>query len=137
MAGKKEQLIKVSKKTQFKKGNKAAVGHDGAKASTIRAQLAWVRDQDIDPADIDGSLNRLMNKKPHKGESSLNMGRLVAVRAFERLVKKMDPHLFDKVINQTEGNLTQEIVLPPGVPAPTKFVTDEEAAAAYQQFIRR
>ncbi len=143
MVGKPEQIIEAGKKTQFKKGNKAAVGNMGP--NTYRAQLAWIREQDIDPRDLDGSLKKLKEQKiikvgrsgSKKNAVRINMTRLVAICALEKLLKNMDPTLFKEIINQTEGNLQQEIVIPTTIEAPTDFTTPEEAAAAYKNHVAK
>lgn len=136
MVGKKEQLIKVSKGTQFKKGNKAAAGSPGQE--TYRQAMEWIRNQDIDASNIDASLEKLRKMRAYKNEHPMNTARLVAIRAVERLLKKMEPHMLNTVINQTEGMLQQDIgIAAPLGNAPTEFATDAEAEAAYLKHIKQ
>lgn len=110
----------AGKKTQFQKGNKVAVGN---KSMTYRSQLKWLRDQPIDPNDIDGSIRRLLGMPLIKGKNGqpdtghrLNISRVFVIRYLERALKKVDPDLFERIINQTEGKLKEDAP-PPGATA--------------------
>lgn len=129
------KIAELGKKTRFKKGHKLSVGN---KSMTYRQQLAWVRDQEIDPNDIDGSIKKLLGIMPVKGKGNkLTISRAFAIRYIEKALKKCDPNLFDKIINQSEGNLTQEIIIPSTSPAPTDFISDEEAERVYREHINK
>lgn len=134
MAGKKEIAIKNGEKTRFKKGNTASVGKKGNQYS-YRAQLQWVMAQTVDAADLPGSIAKLAGIKAKKGPAPINADRMLAIRAYERTLMKMEPQMFNNLIDQSEGKLSQEIVIPSNDPAPLKFITDEEAEIAYKEFI--
>lgn len=135
VVGKKEQIVAAGKATQFGKGNKVAVGNVGP--WTYRAQLAWIREQELDPDNLEESLKKLKRQKAVRGKAKINITRLVAITAIEKMLKTMDPGLFKEIINQTEGNLTQEIIIPATTPAPIDASSDEDAAAAYKSHIAK
>jgi hypothetical protein len=135
MAGRKD-IAKDGKKTQFKKGNTKSKGHAGK--WLFREQLDWIKGQDIDPNDIDGSFKKLMGIKAlvagqHPKAEKINITRLFAIRYMERSIKKCDPILFEKIIDQTEGKLAETHIIKADKPIPMDGLTPENASKAYNE----
>ncbi len=82
--------------------------------------------------DIDGSIKSLMKDKATK---SGGFARGVAIRAFEKTLKKMEPAMFSALVENTCGKQPQEVIIPSMVKAPEDHTDLEKAAQAYKDFI--
>ena len=111
-------------------------GRKGGEATAANWEYrAWFKNLatqeiDSDPAKLEAELQRL------KGDTGkITIAKLTVIRAIERTLKKMEPIMLEKVIDNTEGKLVQELVIPSTRNAPENNVTLEEAAIAYKEHI--
>ena len=89
--------------------------------------------QDIstDPARINEELQRLRDELGPKAP----LAKMMAIRALERALKKMEPILLEKIIDNTEGKLSQTIFTPDKVIADENPSSLEEAARIYNETV--
>lgn len=130
-----DNLAKVRKKTQFKLGNEAHLGKPAS--TTYRQQLEWIRDYLTDSRDIDTIIKELLDLKPSKTRTKISIARIFVVRYLERALKKVDPQLFERIINQTEGNLVQVIKTPDDLPIPEDHDNLQDASDFYKSNVPR
>lgn len=99
----------------------------------MREQLRYISQQPIDDnlENIDAELKRLTRMKDGK----TTLARVGAVRLLERFIKKGDPRAAEVIMENTEGKLSQEIVIPPAKRAPLDKITPENAEAMYKEFM--
>jgi hypothetical protein len=125
-------LPTVNKKTQFTKENQPTPKPESTKPWDIRNELRYIASQPLDMEDIDGSIKKLMKDKAteHGG-----FARAVAIRAFEKTLKKMEPGMFTSLVENTCGKQPQEVIIPSMAKAPEDYTDLEKAAQAYKEFI--
>ncbi len=99
-------------------------------ARSIRESLRYLGNQPIS-GDIK-ELEEEMRRLSQTADGKTTPNRMAAARLLERLIKKADPALASTIMDNMEGKLSQEIVLPPTTRAPTGAITIEEAEAAYK-----
>lgn len=99
----------------------------------MREQLRYISQQPIDQNldNIDAELKRLTRMKDGK----TTLARVGAVRLLERFIKKGDPAAATVIMENTEGKLSQEIILPKPKRAPLDKITPENAEAMYKEFM--
>lgn len=126
--------------TKFKKGHKLSTKEHrdpekAAEKASTRAQMRYLIAQDIstDPAQLDAEISRLLQVGSVKAKAPIS--RIIALRAIEKVIKTMDNAALSTLIENTEGKMAQEIILPSKVEAPTTATTVEEAAANYKEFM--
>jgi len=108
-----------------------AGSHSKIAAYSIRAALKHIAAQPIDIDDFDNEIKRLLKHNGGKASAAT----VVAVRMYERVIKKMEVSLVTSIIENIEGKLTKEICMPAYRKAPTDLPTMEEAEAAYKEFM--
>lgn len=99
------------------------------KPYSYRSNLEYLAAQEVDPDNMEREFKRL--ERPADGTAP-SMARVIALRLLKKGYAKMQSGIIEKIIDNTEGKLvqpTQEI--PPAVPMPEDFATEEEAAAAH------
>lgn len=126
-------LVENGKATQFQPGNKPKAPE---KAWSYRKELQYIACQPIkaDPSKIKAEMKRLM-KMPDGSETT--PPRMLACRIIEKAITQVNPFLIERLIDNTEGKLSQELSIPPFIPAPTSFATLAEAEEAYKNHMKR
>ncbi len=81
---------------------------------------------------IGKAIEKLLNDK---ATAAGGFARAVAIRAFEKTLKKMEPAMFSSLIENTCGKQAQEVIIPSMTKAPENITDLEEAAQAYKDFI--
>lgn len=129
-----KELSVHGKKTQFKKGKSGNADSD-IKAYSYRHMLRYMAAQPVsgNPKTLQRELQKLY--KDATGKSTI--ARMAAVRAIERMFAKMEPEMFQKVLDNTEGKLQQDVAFVPPTKAPTDSSTVEDAEKAYKEHISR
>lgn len=100
---------------------------------SYRAHLKNLASQDVstDPTKMNEELQRLRDECGPRAP----LAKMIAIRALERMVKKMEPTLFEKVIDNTEGKLSQTIFTADKVLADENPGSLEEAARIYKETV--
>lgn len=118
---------------KFKPGNKL---QKLGKPWSIRKELTYLAAQDIDPEKLDEELKRFLRTAGTKNISRSSLARIVAVRFFEKVIKKMDADMVNKLIENIEGKLVQPMDIDnKNINVSAEFDTPEQAMKAFQSLL--
>jgi hypothetical protein len=135
-----ENIAEAGKATQFgQPGAPDPVAAAKKKAAEEPARWSYrghfknlaAQDISTDPARINEELQRLRDELGPKAP----LAKMMAIRALERALKKMEPILLEKIIDNTEGKLSQTIFTPDKVIAEENPSSLEEAARIYNETV--
>ena len=135
-----KNIREIGHSTRFQKGHKLQVKGNKTRNLTRHTmtylllqplKLKFDKSGGLDMAALDESLLKLM----YDGKGETHAARVIAVRAIERVIKKMEPELLRQLVEMSEGKLKETIRIEDSEDAPVDNPTLEEAARAYQQLI--
>lgn len=143
MAGKrgvpKEKFVEMGKKTQFKPGaaNVNAGGANEVKPYSLRRELQYIASQVIKKSkSVDAIVKELYALMDDPATKHAGVARTFAILMFIKAAKSGDNVQIERIIENIEGKLTQEIHIPSHQPIPETAPDPVKAAAVYSEVMK-